>query len=276
MKFLIPVSAKFFGAFKLNAIQEAPNDYYSRVGNRSSSAYHQREARDSGREVEFIERVIALKNTPFPFNIFKSVHNHTYGANRCENHPEKGDDWSIYTRWGYHINHERQCYAYSTCAGNFYGVYKDPETGKFFAFASGARSVIAGFVGADDAVGEPIIYDTTAPADMKWYETQADYLIRKGERHTARHFAKEYHGIPPSYNEATQNEWDARAYFLRQNPNFDELVLSQIFATPAQAEKHLLNRYRNKKIKPDNFVGKDLVAWQMLEKETQERLLRYA
>lgn len=275
MKYLIPVTAKFFGAFKLDAIQQSPHDYYNRVGSRSSSSYRQSEARDGGREVEFVECVIALQNTPFPFNIFKSVHNHTWGYD-IPNAPRLGDDWAIYTRWGYHINHERQCYAYSTCAGNFYGVYKDTQTGEFFAFASGARSVIANFVSLDDVVGEPVIYETTAPADMKWYETQADYLIRKGELHTARHFAKEYHGVPADYNEATQNEWDARAYFLRQNPNFDELVLSQIFATPAEAEQYLLNRYRNKKINPTEFIGKDLVAWNMLAEPVQARIAKYA
>lgn len=275
MKFIIPVSAKFFGKFKLDAIRQAPNDYYSRAGNRSASYYSQSDARFANNEVSFIKRVIELQNTQFPFNIFKFLHNHTWGYN-IPDFPRIGDDWQIVTRWGYHLDSEKQCYAYSTCAGNFYGVYKDTQTGEFFAFASGARSVIADFVGADDAMGEPVLCETTAPKDMAWYETQADYLIRKGEQYTAHHFAQKYKGVPADYTESTQNEWDARAYFIRQNPNFDKLVLSQIFATPAQAEKYLLNRYRNKKMNPAHFAGKDLVAWQMLKAETQERFLKYA
>lgn len=281
MKILVKVNQEFFETFRTKAIAEAPNDYYSRVGSRASSFYNQREARDSNREAEFIQCVIAVNNEKFPFNLYKSAENYTwhiaeYFPGYTRDDIIEGMDWSVYTRWGYHIDNARECYAYSTCAGNFYGVYKDAETGEFFAFASGARTVVADFINADEVIGEPLVYETSGPKDMKFWETQADYLIRKGELFTARYFAEKYYGVPSDYEVATQNEWDARGYFLRKNPNFDKLVLSHIFASPAKAEQFLLNLYRNKRFDASKLAEKALAAWNMLDEVVQARFIKYA
>lgn len=121
MKAIIKISQATFGKFKLLAITEAKNDYYNQPHTRSYGTYSQHEARFSNQEKDFIERIKEIKNTSFPFNLYVEARNHTWGKNVDKNAINLGDDWCIYCRWGYHIDHEAQCYAYSTCAGNFWG-----------------------------------------------------------------------------------------------------------------------------------------------------------
>lgn len=245
------------------------------MGNRGSSTYHQQEARDSGREAEFIERVIALQNTPFPFNIFKQIWN-------ChERLPLRlGGDCTIYTRWGYHINHERQCYAYSTCAGNFHGVYKCRETGEYFAFMSGSRHALGVPHSEEDKNNVPVLYETSAPEEMKFYERQTEFLIRMGEKYSAKYFAEHCSDIMftkyKQYSADCYNisDYDVYYHFKRLNENFDDLIFAEIFKSTSP-EQFLLNKYRNKKFKPELLSGKDLIAWNLLRQDVKDRLVKW-
>lgn len=182
---------------------------------------------------------------------------------------------SLTVHWGYRTNVERQCYAYSTCNSNRNGVYKDPETGKYYAFIDGARTALAGFVTPADCVGKPLVYETNGPKDMCFSETQADYLIRKGKQFTAKYFAKKYKTVP-SYDDLGAMERDAHKHFLSIDKNFDKLILSNVFKNSQEAEKYLLDTYRNKRFDIKTLTAKGKTAWDMLPQEVQNRFLRWA
>lgn len=279
MKIILPISRKTFSKFKTACITQAPDDYYSRVGSRSSSCYKQKEARFYKCEAEFIQRVIAVQNTKFPFNIFKSVHNHTWGYNIPDT-PRLGDDWSIYTWWGYFIDNDNQCYAYSTCAGNYHGVYKCRETGRYFSFMSGSRHALGVPHGAEDLNNTPVLYETSAPKEMKFYERQCDFLCRMGEKFSAKYFAEHCPDI--MFTEYAQystdcynmSDYDVYYHFKKLNPKFNDLIFLEIFKNTSP-EKYLLNKYRNKKLKPELFAGKDLIAWNLLPQNVKERFVKW-
>lgn len=286
MKIILPISQKTFSQFKTACITQAPDDYYSRVGNRSSSSYDQEEARFNNREAEFIQRVIAVKNEKFPFNLFKSVKNYTW--NIAEHFPENtiddvvnGMDWSIHTKWGYHIDNENQCYAYSTCAGNFHGVYKCRETGEYFSFMRGSRHALMVPHGEEDRNNTPVLYKTSAPKEMKFYERQCDFLCRMGGQYSAKYFAEHCPDIMfTEYQQYstdcyTISEYETYYHMKKLNPSFDDLIFAEVFKNTSP-ETYLLNKYRNKKFQPELLTGKDLIAWNLIPQDVKARFVKYA
>lgn len=264
MKLIIKISQKQFGEFKLNAIADSEDDYYSRPHARSSAWYSQSDARGHKREMQFLEIVKDIKENPFPFNIFREVWNHTYGDKFALNEIAIDMDWSIYTWWGYHIDHDRQIYAYSSCYGNFEGVYK--KNGEYLYFYNGSRHWRNLAIYADCEV---VLYQTNAPKDMKFWERQADYLIRKGAETTAKYIAK--HG------EDSDSAIAAKYHFIREmgEQEFTQ-ILAKVTLQGKDPEQYILNKYRNKRLSVNKFDEKDNIAWSMLSDNVRSRILKYA
>lgn len=258
MKIILPISRKTFSEFKTHVIISKPNDYYSQAHARSSSTIRLQEVDAEKKQAFHNLYAFAEDEKNYPFNICYST---------------RGDGETIYSFWGYFINHAKQHYAYRSCGGNMHGVFKNLDTNEYFAFYDGARSVFALPHSIEERKNKPVLLETNAPLDMHWWENQADYLIRKGEAHTAKFLAKSCNGIP-AYGEDHMCELDAYAHFVRLNPNFDNLIYQALFNNESP-ETFLLNKYRNKKIKPETLTGKDLTAWNLIDKETQERFLRW-
>lgn len=275
MKIILPISRKTFSEFKTACITQAPHDYYSRVGSRGSSCYHQDEARFYKREAEYIAYANEVLNAQFPFNLFKQVWN----VNERKPLIQNGNS-TIYHRYGYYINHEQQCYAYNTCAGNFHGVYKCRETGEYFAFMSGSRHALSVPHSEEDKYNTPVLYETTAPKEMYFFENQCDFMCRMGEKYSAKYFAEHCPDIMfteyQQYSTDCYNmsDYDVYYHFKRLNENFDNLIFAEIFKS-ISPEQFLLNKYRNKKFKPELLSGKDLIAWNLLTQDVKERLVKW-
>ncbi len=268
MKIVLPISRKTFAQFKTLAVITAPNDYYNKPHARSSSTIRLQEL-DANKRQNFLDLyAFAQDDNNFPFNICYEVADNTWGEKAHLVAP-KDRNLFIYSSWGYFIDHTRQLYAYRSCGGNMHGVFKNLDTNEYFAFYDGARSVFALPHSIEERKNNPVLLETNAPPDMHWWENQADYLIRKGETHCVKYFAKQN-------NEShTRCDDDAYYYFAQRNPNFEQLIYKEMFKTTSP-EMYLLNKYHSKKIKPEKFTGKDLIAWNLLNKETQERILRWA
>lgn len=263
MKTIIKISQKTFGAFKLHAMTQAPNDYYSKPHANAYRLYQQ----DDFKDVQAFEcfMTFARKVENFPFNFYTDP-----------SHPQHFNQY-VGVWCGYYIDHTKQLYAYRTCGGNAWGVYKDLSKNEYFAFYDGARSRVQDlvwFLSADELNSKPVFLESHAPKDMNWHETQADYLIRKGETHTARYLAQTIGGIPQDRLECGENICDAYGYFAYRNPNFDDLIFAELFKNQSP-EQYILAKFRNKKVKPDSLSGKDLTAWNLLGQATQERILRW-
>lgn len=199
--------------------------------------------------------------------------------------------------YGVHVyNSPKGRFAISTSPmGNTALIYQSTQDGNYYAYFDGTRATsyhLWNVLPWENAVKSlPIVsISTNAPKDMYWWEEQADYLIRMGAVRTAKQIAQEVGDIP-HYNSAYetncgQNIMTAYLHFKRLDDSFDDLIYKSIFEhkhknkhkqlTAELAEAYLLNKYRNKKIKPEKFTGKDLIAWNLLNKETQERILRWA
>ncbi len=263
MKLILKISQKQFGVFKLDAIKDAKDDYYDGVRGNRFVYSHQSDARYANREAEFIKRIKEIKVKPFPFSIFMSLQNNTWG-NFGLDEIAPNMDWTIRTQRGYIIDHEHQLYAYASCAGNFEGVYQ--ENGGYFYFYNGSRHW-KNLEYLSDC--EVVLYETTAPKDMKFWERQSDYLIRKGASFTAQYIAE--HG------ENSQSVSNAKHYFYQK-------IGTQAFnKMPARAtlsgqdpEQYILRKYRNKRLIIDKFDNKDEIAWSMLSDDVKERILKYA
>lgn len=264
MKIILKISQAPFGEFKLNAIEDSEDDYYSRPHARSSAWYSQADARFNKREMGFLEQVKDIQENPFPFNIFKEVYNHTYGDQFALNEIAPNMDWSIYTSWGYHIDHEKQIYAYSSCNGNFEGVYR--QGGEYFYFYNGSRHW-RNLQSYSDC--EVVLYETTAPKDMAFWERQADYLIRKGPETTAEYIAK--HG------EDSDSAVQAKYHFihLMGEEEFNK-ILAKVALQEKDPEQYILRKYRNKRLSVNQFDEKDNIAWSMLSDNVRSRILKYA
>lgn len=264
MKLVLKISQELFGEFKLNAIADSQDDYYSRPHARSSSSYSQSDARFDKREVEFLERVKEIQEKPLPFNVFKKVSNCTWGNQFALNEIAPNMDWEIYTHWGYLIDHERQLYAYSSCAGNFEGVYK--QGSEYFYFFNGSRHWrnLTPYAGC-----EVVLYESNAPKDMAFWERQADYLIRKGAETTAQYIAE--HG------EDSDSAITAKYHFVREmgEQEFAKLVAG-VALRGKDPEQYILRKHRNKRLDVNKFDEKDNIAWGMLSEDVKERILKYA
>ncbi|WP_436658717.1 hypothetical protein [Acinetobacter sp. P1(2025)] len=160
---------------------------------------------------------------------------------------------------------------YRTSANNAWGVIS--ENGEFYSFFSGARSVSKNIPVSS---GEIVFYESSAPSDMLWDESEFDYVVRKGAEYASSHLAKNCRfGIP--------TEADSRAlqdiYFhfensLEMTNHFDSMIHAEMFKG-VDIEGLFLKQYRNKKIDLAEMDSRLLVAWGMLDNEVQNRLLKW-
>lgn len=247
MKTIILISKETFNKFKEHATHAKPNDYYEQAHSNSA-------------------RYIDFQSEP---NQFPLEH--------LSINLGQADQYTKYWflgRLGYLVDDTHQIYAYRTAGGNAWGVYQ--KDGKHFAFFDGRRSRakdLAEFLTDDEINSKPLVYISSAPDDMKWFETQAEYFVKKGEKYTAKFLAEKCGGVP-QHDLHNVNLCDAFAYFVRRNPNFGQLIHAELFKNKSP-EAFLLREYRNKKINPETLKGKDKTAWALLPQATQDRILRW-
>ena len=251
MKVIFEISKSQFGVAKLEVMGSYDDDYYTRTGNRTS----------------FI-------TSPDATGEFQRVHARRVKA--LQSYPAKAFIWE--GNWGhltditgYVYNHEAGFYGYNTSAGNKWLVWK--EEGKFFCGYEGARSRV-GFPFEIDEGQKPLVYVSSGPSDMRWYETQSQYL-KRSRKAALEWFAE--HG-EPSWPESGENELDAWGYYSQVEGEdvWRQAVAHHTFKDSSEAESYLLRITRNKKIVPAEFDTKAKTAWNLLDEKVQQRLLKWS
>lgn len=247
MKAIISISKETFNKFKENATTAKPTDYYSKPHGNSC------------RYVDFKSEPAEFPSKQLSINFDQAGHYTKY--------------WFL-GRLGYLVDDTHQIYAYRTAGGNAWGVYQ--KGGKYFAFFDGRRSHVkdlTDFLTDGEINSKPALYISSGADDMKWFETQSEFLIRKGDKFTAKFLAEKCGGLP-KHDLHNVNLCDAFAYFVRRNPNFGQLIHAELFKNKSP-EAFLLREYRNKKINPETLKGKSKTAWALLPQATQDRILRW-
>lgn len=181
---------------------------------------------------------------------------------------------------GYTILDNDMGACYRTSGGNVHGVYRhQPDANRphyfmYYAFYSGRRSRVQDLVNSlfeeYRKIGT-VMYSTTGPKDMRWYETLSAYLVRKGPKSAIDYFADT--GVEGDH--LGQEEYTALAHFTAQDPDF----VSKVYAAMMEGmdpEKYILDSFRNKKIVPETMDPKTAAAWQLLPQEVQSRILRWS
>ncbi|EGE12771.1 hypothetical protein E9G_00308 [Moraxella catarrhalis 7169] len=201
MKAIISISKETFNKLKAHATHAKPTDYYSKPHGNSC------------RYVDFKAEPAEFPSKQLSINFDQADHYTKY--------------WFL-GRLGYLVDYTHQIYAYRTAGGNAWGVYQ--KDSQYFAFFDGRRSRVkdlTDFLTDDEINSKPLVYISSAPDDMKWFETQAEYLVKKGEKYTAKFLAEKCAGAP-KYDLHNVNLCDAFAYFVRRNPNFAELIHTEL------------------------------------------------
>ena len=249
MKTIILISKETFNKFKAHATTVKTNDYYSKPHGNSC------------RYVDFKAEPAEFPSKQLSINF---DHDHTTQYTKY---------WFM-GKLGYLVDDIHQIYAYRTAGGNAWGVYQ--KKSQYFAFFDGRRSRVkdlTDFLTDDEVNSKPALYISSGADDMKWFENQAEYLMRKGEKYTAKFLAEKCGGAP-KHDLHNVNLCDAFAYFVRRNPNFGQLIHAELFKNKSP-EAFLLREYRNKKINPETLQGKEKTAWALLPQATQDRILRW-
>lgn len=155
MKAIILISKETFNKFRSHATTAAPNDYYSKPHGNSC-------------------RYVDFKAEPTEFPIEQ------LSINFDHDHTTQYTKYWFMGKLGYLVDDIHQIYAYRTAGGNAWGVYQ--KGGKHFAFFDGRRSRVkdlTDFLTDDEVNSKPLVYISSAPDDMKWFENQAEYLMRE-------------------------------------------------------------------------------------------------
>ena len=156
MKVIFEITKAQFGIAKLEVMGSYENDYYTRTVSRTSFITGPDETGNESSRVHS-RRMKALQTYPAKAFIWQGNWGHVTDIT------------------GYVYDHLLGYYGYSTCAGNKWLVWKDGS--KYYCGYEGARSR-AGFPFEIDDGQKPIVYETSGTRDMRWYETQSDYLKR--------------------------------------------------------------------------------------------------
>lgn len=172
---------------------------------------------------------------------------------------------------GYTILEDGLGACYRTSGGNIHGVYNDESN--YYAFYCGKRSratdLLSVMLTTADKL-EVVVYTTTGPQDMVWYETLSTYLIRKGSECAMQYFAKS--GVVS--DNLTLEEHIVLAHFTAIDPQFEKQIYATMLAG-MDPETFILNTYRGKRIIPADMDPKSSAAWQLLSEEVQERILQW-
>ena len=252
MKVIFEITKQQYGLAKLEVMGSYEDDYYTRTGNRTSFITGPDETGNGSRLVHEC-RVKALQTYPAKAFIWQGNWGHVTDIT------------------GFVYNHEAGYYGYNTSAGNKWLVWK--EDNKFYCGYEGARSRVT-FPFEIDEGQKPLVYETNGPKDMRWNETQYDYLKRN--RKAALEWFSE-HG-EPSWPESGQNELDVWIYYSQAEGEevWRAAVARHSFKDSAAAESYILRTTRNKKIIPQQFDVKAKTAWNMLDEKVQQRLLKWS
>lgn len=294
MQALFPIPKQLFGAEKLKIVSAINNidynhDFHDEIVNTHITHVDEQFARKY-----YLNPIITKEeqaNTIYPFNLFAlTVQEDQSGLEEGRVRVETVANPS-YHCMGYHANHTEQLYFKMTSSSNTWGVFKKNDEYFFFinAFRAATKqymsSEVWNYLVSNDI--KPIYTNSKAPSDMKWHEEQYDYLVRKGLNNYLDYITSydEYQlnlllqgeindngHIVRRYGYFGENEGGAYEYFLDKYPNLNELIIQKTLGNP---EQYLLNRYRNKKFKPENLTGKDLIAWDMLPQDVKDRLVKW-